>query len=49
MLQILCKLAADIKTLYVTEKESLWQVQGGEHRFGLSTNELNMLSETDIK
>lgn len=49
LLQTLCKLAEQMKTLYVTGEESLQQVAMRAHRLGLPTNNLNMLSETSIE
>ena len=48
LLQTMCRLAAEMKTLYVTGEESLQQVAMRAHRLGLPTTELNMLSETSI-
>lgn len=49
LLQTLCKLAGEMKTLYVTGEESLQQVAMRAHRLGLPTGDLNMLSETSIE
>ena len=49
MLQVLCKLSEQMKTLYVTGEESLQQVAMRAHRLGLPTGGLNMLSETSIE
>jgi DNA repair protein RadA/Sms len=49
LLQTLCKLAEQMKTLYVTGEESLQQVAMRAHRLGLPTGNLNMLSETSIE
>ncbi|HEK3128328.1 TPA: DNA repair protein RadA [Proteus mirabilis] len=49
LLQIMCRLATEMKTLYVTGEESLQQVAMRAHRLGLPTTELNMLSETSIE
>lgn len=49
LLQTLCKLAEQMKTLYVTGEESLQQVAMRAHRLGLPTANLNMLSETSIE
>ncbi|ATA25502.1 DNA repair protein RadA [Brenneria goodwinii] len=49
LLQTLCKLAAQMKTLYVTGEESLQQVAMRAHRLGLPAHDLNMLSETSIE
>ncbi|AWK13894.1 DNA repair protein RadA [Candidatus Fukatsuia symbiotica] len=49
LLQTLCKLAPQMKTLYVTGEESLQQIAMRAHRLGLATANLNMLSETSIE
>lgn len=49
LLQTFCKLAGEMKTLYVTGEESLQQVAMRAHRLGLPTADLNMLSETSIE
>ncbi len=49
LLQTMCRLAAEMKTLYVTGEESLQQVAMRAHRLGLPTTELNMLPETSIE
>ena len=49
LLQTLCRLAEQMKTLYVTGEESLQQVAMRAHRLGLPTANLNMLSETSIE
>ena len=49
LLQTLCRLAQQMKTLYVTGEESLQQVAMRAHRLGLPTEGLNMLSETSIE
>ncbi|HIE4221697.1 TPA: DNA repair protein RadA [Proteus mirabilis] len=49
LLQTMCRLASEMKTLYVTGEESLQQVAMRAHRLGLPTTELNMLSETSIE
>ena len=49
LLQTMCRLATEMKTLYVTGEESLQQVAMRAHRLGLPTTELNMLSETSIE
>lgn len=49
LLQTMCRLATEMKTLYVTGEESLQQVAMRAHRLGLPTAELNMLSETSIE
>ncbi|WP_407274472.1 DNA repair protein RadA [Dickeya ananatis] len=49
LLQTLCKLSAQMKTLYVTGEESLQQVAMRAHRLGLPAQHINMLSETSIE
>lgn len=49
LLQTMCKLADQMKTLYVTGEESLQQVAMRAHRLGLPVDNLNMLSETSIE
>ncbi|QDX31456.1 DNA repair protein RadA [Dickeya poaceiphila] len=49
LLQTLCKLAEQMKTLYVTGEESLQQVAMRAHRLGLPAQHINMLSETSIE
>lgn len=49
LLKTMCRLASEMKTLYVTGEESLQQVAMRAHRLGLPTTELNMLSETSIE
>ncbi|MTD41106.1 DNA repair protein RadA [Erwinia sp. CPCC 100877] len=49
LLQTMCRLADQMKTLYVTGEESLQQVAMRAHRLGLPTDNLNMLSETSIE
>lgn len=49
LLQTMCKLAGQMKTLYVTGEESLQQVAMRAHRLGLPTEHLQMLSETSIE
>ncbi|MFB6434930.1 MAG: DNA repair protein RadA [Candidatus Malihini olakiniferum] len=49
LLQTLCKLSEQMKSLYVTGEESLQQVAIRAHRLGLPTQHLNMLSETSIE
>ncbi|WP_427111718.1 DNA repair protein RadA [Proteus mirabilis] len=49
LLQTMCRLATEMKTLYVTGEESLQQVAMRAHRLGLPTTALNMLSETSIE
>ena len=49
LLQTICKLAGQMKTLYVTGEESLQQVAMRAHRLGLPTENVQMLSETSIE
>ena len=49
LLQTMCRLSAQMKTLYVTGEESLQQVAMRAHRLGLPTDQLFMLSETSIE
>ncbi|WP_313619280.1 DNA repair protein RadA [Pantoea septica] len=49
LLQVMCRLAQEMKTLYVTGEESLQQVAMRAHRLGLPSENLNMLSETSIE
>jgi DNA repair protein RadA/Sms len=49
LLQTMCKLAADRPALYVTGEESLQQVAMRADRLGLPTDQLQMLSETDVE
>ncbi|CEE90540.1 putative ATP-dependent protease, with nucleoside triP hydrolase and multiheme cytochrome domains, DNA repair protein [Xenorhabdus nematophila str. Anatoliense] len=49
LLQTMCQLSTQMKTLYVTGEESLQQVAMRAHRLGLTTDKLNMLSETSIE
>lgn len=49
LLQVMCRMAERMKTLYVTGEESLQQVAMRAHRLGLPTNKLDMLSETSIE
>ncbi|ANE75917.1 DNA repair protein RadA [Dickeya solani] len=49
LLQTLCKLAEQMKTLYVTGEESLQQVAMRAHRLSLPAQHINMLSETSIE
>lgn len=49
LLQTLCRLSANLKTLYVTGEESLQQVAMRAHRLALPTQYLNILSETSIE
>lgn len=49
LLQTLCKLANEMKALYITGEESLQQVAMRAHRLGLPTENLDVLSETSIE
>ncbi len=49
LLQVLCHLAEQQTTLYVTGEESLQQVALRAQRLGLQTQKLNLLSETDVE
>ncbi|CAJ0991151.1 DNA repair protein RadA [Pantoea sp. Nvir] len=49
LLQVICRLAQEMNTLYVTGEESLQQVAMRAHRIGLLSEDLNMLSETSIE
>lgn len=49
LLQMMCDLAARMKTLYVTGEESLQQVAMRATRLGLPTDKLRMLSETSVE
>ena len=49
LLQVLCHLASAHTTLYVTGEESLQQVAMRAQRLGLPTQDLKMLSETDVE
>lgn len=49
LLQTMCHLAAEMTTLYVTGEESLQQVALRARRLHLKTNNLQMLSETDVE
>ena len=48
LLQTMCRLAAEMPTLYVTGEESLQQVAMRASRLGLPKDNLKMLSETSI-
>ncbi|TNC92915.1 DNA repair protein RadA [Thalassolituus sp.] len=48
LLQTLCHLARDMPAIYVTGEESLQQVAMRAHRLGLPTDQLQMLSETNV-
>lgn len=48
LLQTMCALAAKMPALYVTGEESLQQVAMRAHRLGLPTDQLNILSETNV-
>lgn len=48
LLQTMCELAKTIPALYVTGEESLQQVAMRAKRLGLPTDQLNMLSETNV-
>jgi DNA repair protein RadA/Sms len=49
LLQILCHLARQHTSLYVTGEESLQQVALRANRLGLATDKLNLLSETNVE
>ncbi|MGB1236770.1 MAG: DNA repair protein RadA [Pseudomonadales bacterium] len=49
LLQVMCALAKNMPTLYVTGEESLQQVAMRANRLGLSPKELKMLSETSVE
>ncbi|MFY9179354.1 MAG: DNA repair protein RadA [Venatoribacter sp.] len=49
LLQTMCELAKTIPALYVTGEESLQQVAMRAKRLGLPTDQLNMLSETNVE
>ena len=49
LLQTMCHLAAQMPALYVTGEESLQQVARRAQRLGLPTDQLNMLSETNVE
>ena len=48
LLQTMCALAVHSPALYITGEESLQQVALRAHRLGLPTDQLNMLSETNV-
>lgn len=49
LLQMLCQLAVQYSTLYVTGEESLQQVAMRARRLGLATDQLKLLSETNVE
>lgn len=49
LLQTMCHLASQMPALYVTGEESLQQVARRAQRLGLPTDQLNMLSETNVE
>ena len=49
LLQVLCYLASSINALYVTGEESLQQVAMRAKRLNLTTDKLNLLSETSVE
>lgn len=49
LLQTMCHLAGQVPALYVTGEESLQQVAMRARRLHLQTNNLQMLSETDVE
>ncbi|MDP8185442.1 DNA repair protein RadA [Phocoenobacter skyensis] len=49
LLQVICKLAAHLPTLYVTGEESLQQVAMRAKRLNLPMDNLKMLSETSVE
>ena len=49
LLQVMCGLAKNMTTLYVTGEESLQQVAMRANRLNLPTDKLNMLSETSVE
>lgn len=49
LLQVMCGLAEQLPTLYVTGEESLQQVAMRANRLGLPTDKLKMLSETSVE
>ncbi|MGL5605009.1 MAG: ATPase domain-containing protein, partial [Plesiomonas sp.] len=49
LLQVMCRLAEQMKALYVTGEESLQQVAMRAYRLGLPTDKLKMLSETSVE
>ncbi len=49
LLQTLCNLSQDHKTLYVTGEESLQQVAMRAHRLGMPNANLHLLTETNVE
>ena len=49
LLQVMCGLAKNMTSLYVTGEESLQQVAMRANRLNLPTDKLNMLSETSVE
>lgn len=49
LLQVMCHLASQMPTLYITGEESLQQVAMRAHRLNLPTDQLKMLSETSVE
>ena len=49
LLQVMCGLAKNMTTLYVTGEESLQQVAMRANRLGLPNDKLNILSETSVE
>lgn len=49
LLQVMCALAEQMPTLYVTGEESLQQVAMRANRLGLPSDKLRMLSETSVE
>ena len=49
LLQTMCHLAATMDALYITGEESLQQVAMRAHRLGLPTDQLRMMSETNVE
>lgn len=49
LLQTMCRLAEQMKVLYVTGEESLQQVALRAQRLGLPTNNLRLLAETSVE
>ncbi|NRA24713.1 MAG: AAA family ATPase, partial [Oleispira sp.] len=49
LLQVMCYLAQQMPTLYITGEESLQQVARRAQRLGLPMNNLQMLSETNVE
>jgi DNA repair protein RadA/Sms len=48
LLQTACRLARNLKVLYVTGEESIQQVALRAHRLQLETHQLDVMSETDV-